>query len=342
MRQESLLLALALSALTATGCDDGGGEGERVDAGPDAGKDGGLDATTADAAAAADSALGQKVTIRFKAKMGAQDLVCGQTYPNVGSSLVSAEVQDFRLFVQEVRLINGKGQEVPLLLEERGAQQSKEVALLDFTDGTGACTSGAATTNMIITGHVPADTYNGIVFVNGVSESLNHGNPALAPEPLKAPGAHWDWKLGYRFTMAELLPVASHQLDGGAHDGGAQGGAHGSDAGGGDGGAPSHGGGGEGAVFVHTGSTACNGVPGGDGGVSCSKANRAEIRFTSFNPATQSIVADLAAVFSEVDLSQGTQCHGSGESCRSGYSALGVDLTTGAPSPATQKVYRVE
>lgn len=333
MRHSFGIWALAFG-VWASACgddDDTGG----VDAGDAAVVDAGLDARARDAAS--DGALPsdmQVVGVRFKATLGSRELVCGQSYAGLGTSHASATPQDFRFFVQQVRLINGKGEEVPMQFDERAPFQTADVALIDFTDSAGACAnSGDPTTNMVITGRVPKDTYSGIVIVNGVPESLNHGNPATAPAPLRATGASWSWLSGYRFVMAELLPEAAHDLDAGAH---------GADAGGheaADAGAGGHGGGG--AVFVHSGSTSCTGTP-GEGNIQCSKPNRAEIRLAGFNPAAQQvIVADLAAVFAGVDLSAGTQCHGSGASCATMYSALGVELETGAPK-TTQSVFRVE
>jgi uncharacterized repeat protein (TIGR04052 family) len=370
MRQRFSLSALALVTSAAIGCDNGGAGANDDDDSP---RDGGIDSAVADAGAseagrvedgsngpasdgssaeggrldgAADDASTpngsdasvQSVTIRFKGKVGAEELACNRSYGNLGTTRVSGTPQDFRFFVQEVRLINGKGQEVPVTFAERSPHQSRDVALIDFTDGSGSCKSGAATTNLVITGTIPADTYNGIVFVNGVSLALNNANPATAPAPLKAPGAYWGWRDGYRFVMAELLTVAS------PGDGGAPAPIPplAPDAGGSDGGAPPDPPATV-ASFVHSGSTGCTGTPGA--GISCNdanfRANRNEIRLPNFNPDTQAVVADLAAVFAQVDLVEGSQCHGSGSDCAPMFSALGINPQTGAPA-ATQSVFRAE
>lgn len=47
--------------------------------------------------------------------------------------------------------------------------------------------AGDANVNRAITRTVPPGDYNGIVFVNGVPESLNHGDPLELPAPLQAP-----------------------------------------------------------------------------------------------------------------------------------------------------------
>lgn len=339
------------AAIAATGCesDDGGDDDVSVDASldatsPEAGADGGVDARAADGGADASADL-QRVEIRFRAKIGDEELVCGQTYAGLGTTAVRATPQDFRFFVEQVRLINARGQEVPLVFEERSDVQARQVALIDFADGAGSCGTGRGnTTNMVITGHVPRDSYDGVVIVNGVPASLNNAAPGEAPAPLRAPGAHWGWRDGYRFMMAELLPVTSHgdagtvDAGGGSHHAG-HGGAH--DSGSSDAGSPHAVGGG--ASFVHSGSTGCSGTPGT--GITCNtdsfRANRAEIRLPRFNPATQYVVADLGAVFAGVDLAKGASCHGTGASCAPMYMALGIDPATGRPA-TTQTVFRVE
>jgi uncharacterized repeat protein (TIGR04052 family) len=325
MSRKSTIAALACCSalLGAAGCEDGDTLPETATL---------LDASVPDGGPAM-----QPVTLRFKAKLGNEDLVCGRNYPQQGATKISATPQDFRFFVEEAYLINAAGQPVRVAFDDALPFQTKDVALIDFTDAAGSCANaGATTTNMVITGQVPAGSYNGVVLVNGVPESLNHGNPTQAAAPLRAPGASWDWLSGYRFVMAELAPVAAHA--GAGMDAGllppVDAGVPAADAGTG-----GHGGGG-GASAIHLGSTGCAGMVGTPGAITCAKANRNRVTLPSFNPTTQSIVADLSVVFGEVDLSLGTQCHGMGPTCASGFAALGVD-GDGKPA-ATQRVFRVE
>lgn len=271
------------------------------------------------------------VVLRFKAKVGSQDLVCGQTYEMQGSTKVAFTPQDFRLFVQEVRLIDAAGREVSVALDERAPFQTKDVALLDFTTGDGACSSGGPTVNTTLTGTVPAGTYTGLVFVNGVSESLNHADPTMAPAPLQAPGSNWSWTTGYRFLMAEVLQAGPAQSATAGVDGGTDAGAMSAAT---DGGAPI-----PGMGLVHLGSTGCTGTQATS--ISCSKANRSVVRLAGFDPTQRTIIADLGAIFSSTDLSMDLQCHGSGPACMPMFEALGVNLSNGEPQ-ATQRVYRVE
>ncbi|MET0343652.1 MAG: MbnP family copper-binding protein [Polyangiales bacterium] len=289
-----------------------------------------------DAGIATDGGTLQPVTLRFKAKLGSEDLVCGRTYAGQGVTMINATPQDFRFFVQEAYLLDAAGKEVRVEFDDGLPFQTKDVALIDFTDATGSCGgTGGQTVNVTITGKVPPGTYNGIVLVNGVPETLNHGNPATAAQPLRAPGASWDWLSGYRFVMAELAPQAPG-MDGGVPMPSGHG-----DAGAGDAGAGGHGGGPGSASAIHVGSTGCTGMIGTAGAITCAKPNRNRVKLTSFNPTTQSIVADLSAVFANIDLAAGSQCHGMGASCPTGFAALGVDFANGQAA-ATQTVFRVE
>jgi len=362
MNKASMMLAFVVGAAVGLGaCDDADTSDEGVppatDAGRDAGRDAGHDAGAAPVLdAAVDAAVDaggarQSVTLRFKGKVGSQDLACGQNYPGQGTKSSTITPRDFRFFVHNVRLISATGSEVPMHILERPPYQTQEVTLIDFADGTGSCDPSDKGTNLEITGTVPVGNYTGVAFVEGVPEQLNHADPALHPGPLQASGVSWGWTLGYRFVMAEVVASTSGDAavaDAGGHAGAPiapppdagvdAGGAHGGDAGSG------HGGVSGGLGFVHLGSTGCAGTQGsGDAGpgVSCDKPNRPEVRLTNFNPVTNSIVADLGAVFSKADLTGSVQCHGSGPACAPMFEALGVNLDTGAALP-TQQVFRVE
>lgn len=353
-RPSSALVAVLVLGLAA--CDDAAGSAADAAAERDAASDrddGGHDAATLDAADtdedagedASDSGL-QEVSIRFKAKLGAQDLACGEQYPGQGTTHVTATPQDFRFYVQEVRLVRADGSEERVEFDEKPPFQSKDVALLDFTDGEGDCGSGGSIVNTTITGKVAAGEYEGIVFVNGVPEALNHAGPVeTADPPLDDVTLFWGWLSGYRFIVAELLAVEGAHgdagVDAGHGDGGLPQAEAGVDGGGpGDGGA--HGGGGHGssgAAAVHVGSTGCLGNQGA--GFSCTRQARNEVRLAGFDPASSFVIADLAEVFKNSDLLQPPQCHGVAPVCAAPYAAFGVDMETGEPN-ASQQVFRVE
>lgn len=252
------------------------------------------------------------MTITFKAKVGDRDFVCGQEYPDQGSSKLTATPRDFRFFVQDVQLVSADGEPVPLTLDERSPAQSKDVALIDFTPATGACFGSGTSENTTLTGTVPAgDTsYTGIRFVNAVPEALNHENLPKAKAPLQNALTHWGWQSGYRFIMAEIVSTSVDE----------------------DAGIPE-------STLVHIGSTACSGTVAN--GFTCSRPNRNQIELSGFDPTEHAIVADFEKVFERVDLGAGQQCHGPDPACKSMYDAFGVNLDTGAASD-TQSVFRKE
>ncbi len=292
---------------------DGGGAGGSSDGG-DAGasaSDGG------DAGGRAPDGGAVSVSIRFKATVGAQAFACGTTYPGQGSTGASVQPQDFRFYVQDVRLIDDKGQEVAVSLDTRSPWQTPDVALLDFEDGTGACAAeGNPDLNDRVTGTVPAGTYTGIVFRNGVPDSLDHADPLSAPPPLQPAPMTWGWLYGYKFVKAELAATSAPAGDA----------------------AP-------GLGLLHLGSVGCTEVTdgGADSGIlaACTQPDRNEIRLTGYSPGSSTIVADIGAIFRGVDLSQDNQCHSGGPACPSMFAAAGVDLSTGA-ALVTQSIYRVE
>jgi uncharacterized repeat protein (TIGR04052 family) len=244
----------------------------------------------------------EPVTIRFAAQVGDAAFACGSSYPGTGSSGVTAAPQDFRFFVHDVRLVSADGSEVPVQLDERAPYQALGTGLLDFEDATGGCLSGDAATNTTLTGKAPPGEYTGVAFRVGVPEAVNHNNPAAQPAPLAAGNMAWGWLSGYRFLRAEL----------GAEGGGG---------------------------VLHLGSAACTGDP-ALGSVSCARPNRADVRLTGFDPATDTIVADIGAIFAGTDLSVPSLCHSAGAACDGMFASLGVDLTSGQSSGA-QSVFRV-
>jgi uncharacterized repeat protein (TIGR04052 family) len=244
----------------------------------------------------------EPVSINFAAQVGAEPFACGSSYSDVGTPASGVEPQDFRFFVHDIRLITADASEVPVEIDERAPWQGPGTALLDFEDASGGCLSGDVATNTQVTGHVPPGEYVGIAFRIGVPEGANHGDPAVQPAPLAAGSMTWGWLSGYKFLRAEL----------------------GSEAGG---------------AVLHLGAAACSGDPAA-GSVTCSRSNRPEISFAEFDPASDVIVADIAALFADSDLSESILCHSSGAPCGPPFARLGVDLDSGQSAPG-QTVFRV-
>jgi uncharacterized repeat protein (TIGR04052 family) len=254
----------------------------------------------------AEIARAAPVTIRFKAQVGRQDFACGRTYFGLGSTNTSARPQDFRFFVQDLKLIRSDSVEVPVQLDVRAPWQLQHVALIDFENATSDCAGeGTPETNTIITGSVPDGSYTGISFTNGIPEDLNHDDPVTSPAPLSAyPALSWGWLSGYRFFKAELLPLPA----------------------------------GDNRALAHVGSTSCSGSPSA-GTVTCARPNRNRVVLRNFNPRSGTVVADLAAVFAGTALNADQQCHSTPANlCTPMFSALGVNFGTGQ-ALATQSVF---
>jgi hypothetical protein len=60
--------------------------------------------------------------------------------------------------------------------------QDRDVALLDFENGSASCTNGTPETRDAVVVMAPAGTYNGVVFTLGVPFSRNHEDLAKARE----------------------------------------------------------------------------------------------------------------------------------------------------------------
>jgi len=249
----------------------------------------------------------RSVSIRFKAVVGGTDMSCGLTYDGLGSNGTSAYTRDFRFFVQDLRLINAAGKDVPVTVANRPPFQQDGVSLIDFETGASGC-GGTAEVNTEITGTVPPGEYRGIAFTNGVPESLNHVDPESAPAPLRARGMNVNRLEGFRFVRAELVQS----------------------------GAPADM---TGSVELHVNSEGCSGDP-TNGSAKCDKPNRVEVRLLGFDPSRNIVLADLSTLFAKVDLRNITVCHSELDLCAPLFERLGVSYDTGKPEGA-QQLYRV-
>ena len=91
----------------------------------------------------------QHLDIQFEARAGDQRLECGRVHGGIGSTKANVSLQDFRIYVSNVRLIRQDGVEVGLGLESDGTWQNKDVALLDIENATGDCNGTAATNRTV-------------------------------------------------------------------------------------------------------------------------------------------------------------------------------------------------
>lgn len=289
-----------------------------------------VQAPAAQPAAAESAAISeqQPITINFAMKVGEQDARCGETYEGLGASGSPVEINDMRFYVSNVRLVNDKGEETPVALDQDGLWQVENVALLDFEDASAGCAdSGTPDINTAIRGSVPAQTFvcpecepTAILFDLGVPFALNHLDVTVAPSPLNIPAMWWNWQGGYKFVRIDLKTDAAAT---------------------------------EGAWFIHLGSTGCQApdknTPPAE---PCARPNVASIRLDGFDVTKNVIVADIADLVAEVNLSESTP---QPAGCMSGPddpdcavlfpAGFGLEIPTGACAEAgcpAQRFFRVE
>lgn len=223
------------------------------------------------------------IAIRFDARINGKPARCGETYSGVGSTGASLMLQDFRIYVSEVRLIAADGSEVPLTLTPDKEWQNDKVALLDFENATGNC-NGNAPTNMEVRGTAPAGNYKGVVFEIGVPYELNHKDPTLAAAPLNYSALTWPWRIGYKFTTIDFdtagkdgkpLPPSPGSMPGMSSSG----------------------------FSIHLGSTDCGaGSPTSPPVSPCQNPNRPTYRIEGFNPVRRPLVLDLGELLAASDI----------------------------------------
>ncbi|MDX2060219.1 MAG: metallo-mystery pair system four-Cys motif protein [Gemmatimonadales bacterium] len=209
------------------------------------------------------------ITIRFAAVVGEQPFACGREYPGIGTAGTTITPLDFRLYVSEVALIDRKGKAVPVRLAEDGVWQRQGVAMLDFEDGTGACSNGSAETRLAIEGTAPAGDYAGVRFTLGIPFALNHRNPVEQGSPFNVTSMFWVWRAGYKFLRLDVKATGPVER-----------------------------------LFVHLGSTGCvaaDSLPASPA-VRCQNPNRSVVTIAGFDPARDTVIADVAALFQGSDL----------------------------------------
>ena len=152
------------------------------------------------------------VTISFAAMKGSTPVACGTPVTGLGSTGVAANIQDLRFYITHLKLVNDKGEAVPVKLDSNVwqlTQGSETVSLIDLENASGTCSTASNTTatNAVITGTVPAGTYVGLKASMGVPETLNHSAIAGGAAPLDNAAMAWSWQSGRKFAKIELNPV---------------------------------------------------------------------------------------------------------------------------------------
>ncbi|MEO1295898.1 MAG: MbnP family copper-binding protein [Cyanobacteria bacterium J06636_16] len=267
----------------------------------------------------------QTVTLQFEGMVADEPFACGQAY-ELGSPATPMTPLDFRFYVSEVALIDTDGNEVPLILEQDGKWQHQNVALIDFEDKSGACTNGTEETRAEVIGAVPAGDYAGVKFTLGVPFGLNHVDSTLAPSPLNLTSMWWNWNFGYKFARIDLSPAAE-TAQAASDDNAAHGKQHAEEFNG---------------FAIHLGSVGCQ-MDATQAPVVCSLPNRSEVIFTDFDPATDVIVADLAALVSQTNLAENQEDTAAGcMSLPTDGDCAGIMQTLGLPfndQPVQEQIF---
>lgn len=212
------------------------------------------------------------VSIRMAAEVGGKPFACANSYDGIGTTKSTVKMTDFRFYVSNVRLTKADGSSVPVTLTQDGLWQNEGVALVDFEDATGTCTNGTPQTHTSIEGAIPEGTYTGIAFEIGLPFDKNHRDPAAQASPLNLTRLFWSWNAGYKFMRLDMRTT----------------------------GMPN-------GWVIHLGSTGCEGGTGATTApASCRFPNRAPIVVSGFNPATDTLVMDVARMLadSNVDINQ--------------------------------------
>lgn len=227
------------------------------------------------------------VTLNFRAKVGSADFACGTTYssPGVGTANTPLVARDFRFYVHDIRLVKSDNTEVALTLNQDGAWQYQNVALLDFENASGDCastTGPTVATNSQVKGTIPQSrgvSFTKIRFRLGIPLALNHLDVSTAPAPLNISALYWAWTSGRKFARLDF------RTSGGAYD--------------------------SSTFNIHLGSTNCNGTNPVSANADCATPNRPAIEL-NIPAAAQAdlaslannmlLVADVAELVKDLDL----------------------------------------
>lgn len=248
----------------------------------------------------------QAITLDFAAYAGSTPVKCGTLVSGLGSGSVAAQIKDFRFYVTNVKLLKADGSKVALTLPANDdwnyTAGSNALTLIDLEDGTGSCSEGTATTNASIKGTVPAGEYVGVEMTMGVPFALNHSDYATAAKPLDIQAMAWSWQSGRKFAKIEVTDPAGASGTWTAK-----------------------------TFNFHLGSTGCTGNPASGQTVACTTSNRMDFHFHAFNPSTQKIAVDVAALVAGTNITvnqagaAGCMSGGTDPECLNVFKSLAID-----------------
>lgn len=247
----------------------------------------------------------RKVALNFKPTVGTEPFACGKSFSGVGTSNATITPSDYALYVHDVKLLTATGAEVPMTLDQDGVYQNGNVALLDFEDGTGACSNGNAATHTAIRGTAPEGKYVGVKFTVGVPFERNHADLTTQPSPLSVSRMFWAWATGHKFVRFDAKTA-------------------------------------EGKSWVlHLGSAGC--TPTGSAvtpATACSQANRPAITIAQFDIDKDVLIADAGTLFAGNGGPENQVCMSSTRSapCAPLFASLGLSFN--GSTPAAQTFFR--
>lgn len=258
--------------------------------------------------AAASAALNHTYRIRFEAMVGPREFHCGSAYSGVGRSRATVTPEYFRFYVSQVKLIDASGKRVPLILQQDGVWQQRDVAFLSFEDPGSDCANGSPQQREEIAGSAPPGNYTGIEFTLGVPDDLDHADATIAQSPLNLSDMFWSWQDGYKFLRFDARIESGGQSS---------------------------------AYIFHLGSTGCTMA---DRLAHCDSPNRSTVILTGFDPDKNIVVADVSSMFRDADLSdlarKGGCMSGAADACQPVMRDLGVAFR-GQPA-AKQRLFFVK
>ncbi|MEL7061379.1 MAG: MbnP family copper-binding protein [Acidobacteriota bacterium] len=281
--------------------------------------------------------------IRFDARVGERPAVCGERFEGVGVAGRPVELADARFYVSELELGRADGTWAALELDQESPWQHENVALLDFEDASGRCSgTGTAQMNSSVRASAPQGDYTGLRFTFGVPHELNHLDSPTAPTPLNLNALYWNWRLGYIFSKVEFWNPGVDSVTDVAGLGSA------SPA------EPAAGGKLEASAsdraslpapppprptvtyLAHVGSTGCASPAITSPPVEpCSRPNRVTVTLADFDPRSDTVALDLAAIVDGIDITAsvprppGCMSGPSDPDCVQVFANLGLDLATG-------------
>ena len=249
----------------------------------------------------------ERVTIHFRAIVGAEPFACGRTYDGIGATRAHVTPHALSLYVHDVRLVATDGHTVPIALDDDSTWQGQGVALLNFTEGPGICANSTVGIHDIVQGTVASGQYVGIAFTLGVPFPLNHTDLTTAHAPLDLTRMFWSWNAGHKFLRLDLTTSKAQPW------------------------------------FMHLGSTGCTpDQPAVRPPVSCANANLATVQLDGFDPDKSVVVLDVAALLAHANVEHNQPHTAPGcmsdpldTDCAPVFESLGLPFGAHAATPQT-------